>query len=624
MTKESLHGAGNPRDSVPGFDLRQILRAALSPHRAIVGAAIVFGFAASLAEGIGIGLFIPFFQSLGLDGGVASSENWFSETLGGLFVQISEEQRVVAVGLAILAAVLLKALLSFGNTVLFAKLGARIAHDYRKKIFENVLTADFRVLRRVGPGRILNALSEESWRTADAATTMLQGIITGFTLILYSLLLVLISWQMTIVVGLLLAVIAVAVRLVTSRAGSAGEELTRTNARVAGKMVDGVSGVDIIRGYGNEAYERKRFVALSEHLSQLSVRVSMISGGVYPIYEVLVATVLVVVLFTSVRSGEILAPALVFALLSYRLVPVARRLEQTRTDLEGLSGATREASYISQLSDDSCVHSGSRPFTDLREGIALRHLSFRYEPDTSAAVDEVSADIPSKGLTAIVGPSGSGKSTLAWLLLGFFRPTEGQILVDEVPLDDLELSEWRRRVAVVPQNAFLFNATVRENIVYGKLDATEEEVIAAAEKAGANDVIESLAQGYETRLGEEGIELSGGERQRICLARALIRNPEILILDEATNALDSISEARIQDVLDEQSSRCAVIVIAHRLATIERADQILVMDGGRLVEQGTLSDLLTQNGLFARLYRLQRFEEKDAKAPYLTDAETYE
>ena len=210
---------------------------------------------------------------------------------------------------------------------------------------------------------------------------------------------------------------------------------------------------------------------------------------------------------------------------------------------------------------------------------------------------------------AIVGPSGAGKSTFVKLLLRFFDPNEGQVLVDGMPLAELKLDEWRSRLAVVPQKPHLFNATVRENIAYGDFEASDERVQTAAHDAGAHDFIESLADGYDTRLGEDGVELSGGEAQRICLARALVHKPDLLLLDEATNALDSISEQRIQKALEEARARCSVVVVAHRLSTVVRADQILVLNEGRLVERGDFKKLHNSGGLFAQLYKLQRFEQ---------------
>jgi ATP-binding cassette, subfamily B, bacterial MsbA len=207
--------------------------------------------------------------------------------------------------------------------------------------------------------------------------------------------------------------------------------------------------------------------------------------------------------------------------------------------------------------------------------------------------------------TAFVGPSGAGKSTLINLICRFYDPSSGRLLIDGIPLPELDLAWWRSRIAVVSQDVYLFNASVAENITYGKLDATPEELIDAARKAHALEFIEELPDGFETILGDRGIRLSGGQRQRLALARAFIRDPQILILDEATNSLDLISEAVVQDALEQFGRNRTVLIVAHRISTIEHADKILVLDLGRLVESGTLEQLLTKSGLFSRFYALQ-------------------
>ncbi|MEJ1938356.1 ATP-binding cassette domain-containing protein, partial [Nostoc sp. NIES-2111] len=205
----------------------------------------------------------------------------------------------------------------------------------------------------------------------------------------------------------------------------------------------------------------------------------------------------------------------------------------------------------------------------------------------------------------IVGPSGAGKSTIIGLICRFYNLEIGEIYIDDYPLKELNLRDWREQIAIVSQDVHMFSTTVLANIAYGRLDATEEEVIAAAKLANAHQFISELPQGYDTKVGDRGVRLSGGQRQRIALARAIVRNPEILILDEATNALDSISEHLIQEALNTLSDNRTVIVIAHRLATIEQADKIIVLNAGQVVEQGNLQDLLKLNGLFAQLYDLQ-------------------
>ena len=213
--------------------------------------------------------------------------------------------------------------------------------------------------------------------------------------------------------------------------------------------------------------------------------------------------------------------------------------------------------------------------------------------------------IPKGKITAIVGFSGAGKSTIINLICRFYDVTEGAIYVDGLPLKQLDLESWRSQIATVSQDIYLFSTTVKENIAYGDLDATEDDIIAAAKQAHAHEFICELPQGYDTKVGDRGIRLSGGQRQRLALARAIIRNPKILILDEATNSLDTISESLIQETLKTLIHDRTTIIIAHRLSTVTQADQIIVLEKGQVVEQGNFQQLLQLDGLFAKLYQLQ-------------------
>jgi subfamily B ATP-binding cassette protein MsbA len=242
--------------------------------------------------------------------------------------------------------------------------------------------------------------------------------------------------------------------------------------------------------------------------------------------------------------------------------------------------------------------------------ISLESVSFQYNSQRDLALRDISIVIPQGKTTALVGPSGAGKSTLVNLICRFYEVTEGEILADGRPLRELDLASWRSRIAIVSQQSYIFNATIMENIAYGRLDATEEEVVAAAKQAHAHEFIQPLTRGYDTCVGEQGIRLSGGQRQRIALARAIARNPDILILDEATSSLDIISENLIQEALNALKQDRTVIIIAHRFSTIEQADEIIVLKDGCVVEQGHLRNLMQLNGLFAGLYRLQHSNTK--------------
>jgi subfamily B ATP-binding cassette protein MsbA len=255
--------------------------------------------------------------------------------------------------------------------------------------------------------------------------------------------------------------------------------------------------------------------------------------------------------------------------------------------------------------DKPSVQTGTVHFNGLRESIKFDSVSFQYELSEQVALQDLSIQIHKGNTTAIVGPSGAGKSTLIHLLLRFYEPCGGIIYVDDDPLEKLNLKSWRARLAVVRQEEYIFNTTVRQNIAYGRMDATDSEIISAAELALANQFIRDLPKGYDTILGDQGVHLSTGQKQRIALARAIVRDPEILLIDEAANALDSVSERQIQENLKNLPKKCTIITVAHRLSSIEQADHIVVLGAGKVAEQGNTRQLLKNRALFARLYALQ-------------------
>ena len=247
--------------------------------------------------------------------------------------------------------------------------------------------------------------------------------------------------------------------------------------------------------------------------------------------------------------------------------------------------------------------------TDVRGEIELDHVSFSYD-DSREVLDDVSLKVNKGDIMALVGPSGGGKTTICHLLPRFYRIAEGTIRIDGQDINNLTLDSIRRNIGIVQQDVFLFNGTIRDNILYGRLDATEEEVIEAAKRANIHDYVMSLEKGYDTEIGERGVRLSGGQKQRLSIARVFLKDPAILILDEATSALDNTTEIMIQQALDELCKGRTTIVVAHRLSTIKRANSIAVIDQGRIIEQGTHEELMAQNGTYKNLYSLQ-FRDTD-------------
>jgi len=291
--------------------------------------------------------------------------------------------------------------------------------------------------------------------------------------------------------------------------------------------------------------------------------------------------------------------------LLYRLQPRVIAVDAARVNLLAQSSAVREVISLLNRADKPYVHSGGIPFKTLQQGISFDSVHFGYS-NASAALRDVSFCIPQGKVTAIVGPSGAGKTTIIHLICRLYDAIDGNIYIDGVPLRELDLTSWRGRIALAGQDTYVFNTTVRENILVGRPEAASRDIQEAAIQANAHEFICSLPGGYDTKLGDRGLRLSGGQRQRIALARALLRDPEILLLDEATNALDSVSETAIQQTLKNSRPNRTIVIVAHRLSTVRNADQLVLLKNGTVVEQSHPQVLLEMNGVFAELSRLQR------------------
>ena len=574
-------------------------------HPWSIPALVFLGMCASLAEGIGLGLFIPLLQSLDQSGRAAETGNELIDALGGLFSGVPPERRLLIISACILTAIGVKALLTYGHGVLFHWLDARISHRLRSGIFEQLLTVGYRFLERSGSGRLLNTLSAETWRASQALSVLVDLITVTCTIVVYAALLLLISWKLSLVVALALLAISLLVRLLTRRAKQFGRHAAAANAVLTERMLEGHGGMKVIRAFGAEAREQARFDHASRRVSRLFMKMGLQNAAVGPVYEVLAAALLIAVLLVMLRNPANLPALLVFVFVLYRLQPRVQALDGARVRLSTLAGSVEEVRALLDREGKPYLASGTVPFEGLERAITFEHVGFRYDAGEVPALAGVTLRIEAGKTTALVGPSGAGKSTLVKLLLRFYDPDEGELRVDGHPLRALDLASWRSRIGWVSQDVYLFNASVRDNIAYGRPGATEAEVANAARRADADAFIRSLPQGYATEVGDRGMRLSGGQKQRITLARAILRDPAVLILDEATNALDSISESLIQAALAELSQGRTVIVIAHRLSTVAQADHVVVLEEGRVREQGRFRDLLEHDGLLAQLYNLQ-------------------
>jgi subfamily B ATP-binding cassette protein MsbA len=462
----------------------------------------------------------------------------------------------------------------------------------------------------IGTGRLINLLATDTWHTSDAIALLLGLVINVCSIAVFTLLLVALSWKLTLLVVLGVAIVSAIIQIVTRAARRLGKEGVDANTTLSDHMLDALEGVREIQMFGLRRHRQALFDGLSGRVRSIFLRLDLFHRATAPLSELLYISLLLGLLLAGVAAHGSIPSIIVFLLVLYRLQPQIRQVDSARLSLVSLTTSVEEVMRF--LQPPAAHLLDSRPMAaplpiDFAPGDAIEFedVSFAYDPASEFRIEHLNIRISLGQSTGIVGRSGSGKSTLVSLLARFYEPNGGQILIGGRALSAVDVDAWRSRLAWVSQDAHLFRTTIRENIRYGRLDATDDEIISAAIDADAHDFIRSLPDGYDTRVGSGGTDLSSGQVQRITLARAIVRKPEILILDEATNALDSLSEEFIRARLETMSGPHTLITISHRLSAVRGADHVIVLDRGTVSEQGPPSLLSRRRGFFARVKELQ-------------------
>lgn len=565
-------------------------------------AILALGLMAAFLEGATLYLFIPLMQSLGVSGGANSQ---VARLFDDMLASVPADRRTALLVAMVCLAVVLKNLVVFLNHLVTRFIGGQVAHRLRLKVFDQTISSciDYRVQNKKTD--IVNTLTTETWKVSTALILVYRLTVCACTCAVFLTLLLLISVRLTALAMLFLAGSASIVHLATRRADAAGKSVVEENKRFGLRMWESVNALQLIRSFSREDYERARFAALSENVHRRILKLDLLWAIPSPLSEIFATFLIGVLILTGSMLGAGFAVLAAFLAVLYRMQAPVREIMSSKVALDSLNASVADVAEYLAATGTPYIRNGTRSIAAFEHAIEFRHVSFRYAPGEPLALDDVSFTIPKGMTTAIVGRSGAGKSTLMTLLYRFEDPISGEILVDGTPLRALDVRSWRERLSLMSQDVRLFNETVEANIAYGDLDATPEAIRAAAKVAGADDFIREMPHGYATELGDHGMRLSGGQRQRIALARTILRDPDILLLDEATNALDSDSEHAIQEALDRYARGRTVVVIAHRLSTVADADQVIVLEGGRVVESGTPAALLRSEGQFARLHGLQ-------------------
>ncbi|MEM8858499.1 MAG: ABC transporter ATP-binding protein [Chloroflexota bacterium] len=593
-----------------GFQTINRLKPYASGYRRTFSGIIGLGLFGAILESVSIALLIPFLYSLET-GSLAlelDSSTWLQATLNQILAYIPEDNQSIIIIGAIIALIIAKSLVNFLDEYLSSRGYALFAFQLRKLAYEKLHRVEMSHIDRSDAGKLVNTINDQTWGVTDVDFSFLMLLLHSFSILVLTLLLFLISWQLTLLVGLVSILISFSTRLVTGQIASLSKIGVELEEKMTGQIIRSVQGIRAVRMFNREKFEKSQYENSSEEIKKVFFKMDVLESLIQPIAEIFsMVFVIAAILWLMQEPGQL--PILItLVVVVYRLHPQVVAWDQARIEILAGSGSVDAFADLLEAQDQEAISADLVPYSGLKNKIEFFDLSFQYENDDGAAVEalsNVSLSLGKNQTTAIVGPSGSGKSTLINLLLRFYTPTQGAICVDDVPLESLSLTDWRSKMAVVSQNAQIFNFTIAENIGYGNPNATHADIVEAAKNADAHEFICGLPDGYDTVVGDQGERLSGGQKQRLSLARAFLRDPEILILDEATNALDSISESHIYKYLLDDSQARTIVIISHNLSRIEHADQIYVLDAGRVVESGVKSDLILEKGLFARLHESQ-------------------
>lgn len=518
--------------------------------------------------------------------------------------------------LSIVVVFVIRGIAYYGQSYLMNYVGQRVIIDIRKAVFEKLQRLSMSFYDKHKTGTIMSYVTNDVSALQSAMVENVVEMITETVILVASIVMMIyLDWKLFLVTFATFPVVLFFIDSFGKRIRKSGSRIQEAAADITSVLQEVASSPRVIKSFVREGYEVDRFDKENMNNFRANMKYAQLSSTLTPTIEFVAAIGVSIILWyggNSVINGSITAGSLV-AFLTYavNISNPIKRLSRVIGNIQRALAAAQRVFDVLDLPEDIKNAPDAKLLPKVKGDVRFNDVSFAYN-ENEEVLSHVSFEVKPGEMIAFVGPSGAGKSTVASLLPRFYDATNGSITIDGEDIRKVTLNSLREQVGIVPQETVLFNGSVYDNILYGRLDATREEVEAAAKAANAHEFIMQLPNGYETMLGDRGMNISGGQRQRISIARAILKNPQILILDEATSALDTESERVVQEALDRLMVGRTSFVIAHRLSTIKNADKIMVLEKGQLIEQGTHDELMAMDGLYAHLYKIQ-YRSKEAK-----------
>lgn len=514
------------------------------------------------------------------------------------------------IAVSIVVVFVFRGIFYYGQSYLVSYIGQRVVIDIREVLFRKFQRLPIAYFDKHQTGETMSYLTNDVNAMQNALVDNLIEAVTESAILVGSLIMmVYLDWKLSLLTLVVIPLVGQAMKIFGRKIKITAKVIQERLADITSLLQESISSIRVVKSFVREDYEIKRFCKENDLNFQAAMKNIQLTSMLTPTVELLAAIAVTFIVWFGgyeVVNGEITAGALI-AFLTYavNLANPVKRLSRVYGNIQKAMAAVDRVFDVIDLKETVTNKEGASDLPEVKGAVTVNNVTFSYSPDKPPALKNLSLTAKPGEMIAFVGPSGAGKSTVANLIPRFYDVNEGAILIDGHDIRDVTLESLREQIGIVPQETLLFSSTVRENIRYGRLDATDEEVEAAAKAANADVFIKELQEGYDTLIGERGLNLSGGQRQRIAIARAILKNPRILILDEATSALDTESEKIVQAALDKLMVGRTSFVIAHRLSTIFHADHIYVIDNGEIAEHGTHEELLKLGGLYYSLYQIQ-------------------